>query len=54
MISDLSNLMLKGFDMEIEPVFEDELTKEEKEDIERIISGKEKLMNKEEFEKYIK
>ncbi|MFQ6073386.1 MAG: hypothetical protein ACE5KT_11915 [Methanosarcinales archaeon] len=53
MISDLSNLMLKGFDMEIEPVFEDELTKEEKEDIERILSGKEKLMNKEEFEKYI-
>lgn len=53
MISDLSNLLLKVLDMEIEPLTGKDLTKEEKIDIERILSGKEKLMTKEEFEKYM-
>ncbi|RMF90576.1 MAG: hypothetical protein D6733_03455 [Methanobacteriota archaeon] len=51
MLSDLSELMLKVLDMEIEPVREEELTEEEKEGIEEIIRGRAELLTKEEFEK---
>jgi hypothetical protein len=53
MLSDLSELMLRVLDMEIEPVYEEELTEEEKKEIEDILSGKAELLTKEEFEKFL-
>lgn len=53
MLSDLSELMLRVLDMEIEPVYEEELTEEEKKEIEDILSGKAELLSKEEFEKFL-
>jgi len=53
MFSDLSELMLRVLDMEIEPVYEEELTEEEKKEIEDILSGKAELLSKEEFEKFL-
>ena len=53
MISDLSELMLRLIDMEIEPVSEEELTEEEKKDIEEILRGEAEILTKEEFEKFL-
>jgi len=53
MLSDLSELMLKVLDMEIVPVSEEELTQEEKGEIEEIQRDKAELLTKEEFEKYL-
>ena len=53
MISDLSTMLLRVLDMDIEPLSEGELTEEEREDIRRILRGEEKLLSKEEFEKYL-
>ena len=53
MISGLSELMLRLLDMEIEPVCEEELTEEEKKDIEEILRGEAEVLTKEEFEKFL-
>lgn len=53
MISGLSDIQLKVLDMEIEPVLENEIPDEEKEIIDSIASGKEKLLTKEEFERHL-
>lgn len=53
MISDLSELILRLLDMEIEPVCEEELTEEEKKDIEEILRGEAEVLTKEEFEKFL-
>ncbi|GBE54753.1 hypothetical protein BMS3Bbin15_00914 [archaeon BMS3Bbin15] len=53
MISELSSFLLKAMDMEIVPAMKDEISDEEREIIDRILNGKEKLMTEGEFEKYI-
>ncbi|MEE8168657.1 MAG: hypothetical protein V3T58_07285 [Candidatus Hydrothermarchaeales archaeon] len=53
MISGLSDILLKVLDMEIEPVLKDEISDEEKKVIQSIASGKEKLLTKEELERYL-
>ncbi len=53
MISELSSFLLKAMDMEILPAMKDEISDEEREIIDRILNGKEKLMTEGEFEKYI-
>lgn len=53
MLSDLSELMLKVLDMEIEPVRGEDLTEDEKEEIKEILEGRAELLTKDEFEKSI-